>query len=153
MGDDDIIYYYGNFYRFYLMYSISELEEEIASGEITVEQIEQILQEQLQLQDTGENYAFVNMYGTFFAAAFDQTPGDINNFTYEFNIYSYPTIVHKLESKYLEEENLVGKFENIDEFSEIFNDYANNRAQSPYSHAEGYQTKVHGGQGGHTEGY
>lgn len=135
--DDDIIYYYGNFYRFYVLYGMIELQEEIAAGEITVEDIEQMVRDKLQIEDSGENYAFVNLYGSIFAAVFDQTPGDVNNFTYEFNIYSYTTIVHKLESKYLEEVNLVGKFEDIDNFSEIFNDYANNRAQSPYSHAEG----------------
>lgn len=152
--DDDIIYYYGNFYRFYVLYGMIELQEEIAAGEITVEDIEQMVRDELQIEDSGENYAFVNLYGSIFAAVFDQTPGDVNNFTYEFNIYSYTTIVHKLDSKYLEEVNLVGKFEDIDNFSEIFNDYANNRAQSPYSHAEGQQTKVGGSAtAAHVEGY
>ena len=153
IADGDIIYYYGNIYRFYVLQVMVELQEEIATGEITIEDIEQMVRDELQIEDSGENYAFGNLYGSFFAAVFDQTPGDINNFTYEFNIYSYTTIVHKLDSKYLEEVNLVGKFENIDNFSEIFNDYANNRALSPYSHAEGQQTSVYQGTAGHAEGY
>ena len=153
-ADDDTIYYYGNFYRFYVLQAMVGLQEEIATGEITIEDIEQMVRDELQIEDSGENYAFVNLYGSFYAVVFDQTPGDINNFTYEFNIYSYTTIVHKLDSKYLEEVNLVGKFEDIDNFSEIFNDYANNRAQSPYSHAEGQQTEVWtGATAAHVEGY
>lgn len=152
--DGDIIYYYGNFYRFYVMYATIELQDEIAAGDITVEDIEQIVRDELQIEDTNENYAFVNMFGTIIGAVFGVSLDDPSNFNYEFSLSSYPTIVHKLDSKYLEEVNLVGKFEDLDNFSEIFNDYANNRAQSPYSHAEGQQTEVWGSAtAAHVEGY
>jgi hypothetical protein len=109
-GTDDIIYYYGNFYRCYVLYAIVELQDEIAAGDITVEDIEQMVRDEFQLEDTNENYAFVNMYGTIIGAMFGAVPDDPNNFNYEFSLSSYPTIVHKLDSKYLEEVNLVGKF-------------------------------------------
>ena len=150
-GEDDVIYYYGNFYRFYVLYAIMELQDEIAAGDITVEDIEQMVRDELQIEDTNENYAFVNMFGTIVGAMFGVVPDNPNNFNYEFSLSSYPTIVYKLDSKYLEEVNLVGKFQDMDSFSEIFNDYAYNRANGAYSHAEGYHN-ISNGKGSHTEG-
>ena len=46
----------------------------------------------------------------------------------------------------------VGKFTNTDKNSEIFNDYENNVATAPYSHAEGYRTSAKGLYS-HAEGY
>jgi uncharacterized protein YneR len=109
-GTDDIIYYYGNFYRCYVLYAIVSLQDEIAAGDITVEDIEQMVRDELQLEDTNENYAFVNMYGTIIGVMFGVTPDDPNNFNYEFSLSSYPAIVHKLDSKYLQDADLVGKF-------------------------------------------
>ena len=51
--------------------------------------------------------------------------------------------MHKLDSKYLEEVNLVGKFDDIEEYNEIFNDYANNHAQGTYAHIEGKANRIY----------
>jgi hypothetical protein len=126
---------------------------------MSIEDIKQMVQNELQIEDTNEKYAFMNIYGTIIGAMFEVTLDDPNNFNYEFSLSTYPTTVHKLDPKYLEEVNLVGKFDYINNFSEIFNDYANNRAVAPYSHAEGYNSFVTGGidpsldKGGHAEGY
>jgi hypothetical protein len=155
-GEDDSIYYVGNFYlwyKFYLLYDAGFTDLSEVSPEI-MEELDLVLKE-AGITDTGENYAIMNLDGTIVLILLDQVPGDLNNFNYNFDIYSYTTIVHKLESRYLEEENLVGKFSDIDRFSEIFNDYSGNYAGGYYTHAEGFSTSANGGSnepGAHAEG-
>lgn len=151
-GEDDPIYYVGNLYRWYKFYVLSE-EGYSDLSEVPpelMEELELVLKE-MGLTDTGENYAIANLYGNVILILFDQVPGDLNNFNYNFDIYSYTTTVHTIESKYLDEDMFVGKFDDAEEFSEIFNDYVNNDARGPYTHAEGKNT-VAQDQAAHSEG-
>lgn len=66
------------------------------------------------------------------------------------SIFNRNEIIHKIDEKYLPKISSVGA-EGTGSNAEIFNDYKNNKAQGPYSHAEGCQTMA-GGEGSHAEG-
>ena len=105
---------------------------------------EEILQE-MEIEKTEDNFGFICVDESDAFGCYIWTEAVATSY-YRLDISGYGTTIVPIPQEFLDidYDQFVGRFDDKNNYGEIFNDYARNRATNSYAHAEGYDTKAYG---------
>lgn len=105
---------------------------------------EEILQE-MGIEKTEDNYGFICVDQADAFGCYIWTEAVATSY-YKLDMSGYGSTIIPIPQEFLDidYDQFVGRFDEQDNYGEIFNDYARNRATGSYAHAEGSDTKAYG---------
>lgn len=135
--EDSIFYYAGNVYPLAIL---------------LLEATEEILQE-MGIEKTEDNYGFICVDEVDAFGCYIWTEKVATSY-YKLDMYSYNSTIIPIPQEFLDidYDQFVGRFDENDNYGEIFNDYTRNKATGNYAHAEGSDTRAYGSYS-HAEGW